>query len=92
MSGLSRGRLVQDKITKTPRLNCRNWECGVVLPVPTLRGPLHVELGKSKRGEASSAITATAVEGLDIFEDSVPVPLRGPARSMQKAKPWFNDG
>jgi Tyrosyl-DNA phosphodiesterase len=29
-----RGRLVQDKAKKAPKLNCRNWECGVVIPVP----------------------------------------------------------
>ena len=29
------GRLVVDKSSKQPRLNCRNWECGIVMPVPT---------------------------------------------------------
>lgn len=28
-----RGRLVFDRTTKQPKLNCRNWECGVVVPV-----------------------------------------------------------
>ncbi|KAI9036666.1 uncharacterized protein KD926_001561 [Aspergillus affinis] len=27
------GRLVQDRSTKEPKLNCRNWECGVLVPV-----------------------------------------------------------
>ncbi|KAL4967337.1 uncharacterized protein BDV14DRAFT_30573 [Aspergillus stella-maris] len=27
------GRLVTDRSTKKPKLNCRNWECGVVVPV-----------------------------------------------------------
>ncbi|KAL4941455.1 hypothetical protein BDV06DRAFT_194538 [Aspergillus oleicola] len=27
------GRLVTDRTTKRPKLNCRNWECGVVVPV-----------------------------------------------------------
>ena len=25
-------RLVKDKTTKAPKLNCRNWECGVLIP------------------------------------------------------------
>ncbi|KAI0603242.1 phospholipase D/nuclease [Biscogniauxia sp. FL1348] len=28
------GRLVKDKVTGHPKLNCRNWECGVLIPVP----------------------------------------------------------
>ncbi|PLB49439.1 putative tyrosyl-DNA phosphodiesterase [Aspergillus steynii IBT 23096] len=27
------GRLVQDRSTKQPKLNCRNWECGVLVPI-----------------------------------------------------------
>ncbi|RAL02741.1 uncharacterized protein BO80DRAFT_463461 [Aspergillus ibericus CBS 121593] len=27
------GRLVQDRTTKALKLNCRNWECGVLVPV-----------------------------------------------------------
>ncbi|KAL6235992.1 hypothetical protein BDW75DRAFT_123752 [Aspergillus navahoensis] len=27
------GRLVYDRTRKQPKLNCRNWECGVVIPV-----------------------------------------------------------
>jgi hypothetical protein len=34
LSLLIRGRLVKDQKTKLPKLNCRNWECGVIVPVP----------------------------------------------------------
>lgn len=27
------GRLTKDKVSKAPKLNCRNWECGVLLPL-----------------------------------------------------------
>lgn len=27
------GKLTKDRSTKTPKLNCRNWECGVVIPL-----------------------------------------------------------
>ncbi|KAL6719708.1 hypothetical protein ACLMJK_001629 [Lecanora helva] len=28
------GKLTKDRATKAPKLNCRNWECGVLFPVP----------------------------------------------------------
>lgn len=43
----SRGRLVKDRTTKEPKLNCRNWECGVMVPVPAEhggRGPLGMDV------------------------------------------------
>ena len=27
------GKLFKDRATKLPKINCRNWECGVLLPV-----------------------------------------------------------
>ncbi len=27
------GKLTKDRLTKEPKLNCRNWECGVLIPV-----------------------------------------------------------
>jgi hypothetical protein len=33
-----RGRLVQDRTTKAAKMNCRNWECGVVVPVEAQEG------------------------------------------------------
>lgn len=32
---LPRGRLVKDSKSGKPKMTCRNWECGVVLPVPS---------------------------------------------------------
>jgi len=29
----NRGRLVKDRASGQPKLNCRNWECGVLIPV-----------------------------------------------------------
>ena len=28
------GKLVKDRATKEAKLNCRNWECGVIVPLP----------------------------------------------------------
>ncbi|PYI10788.1 phospholipase D/nuclease [Aspergillus sclerotiicarbonarius CBS 121057] len=33
------GRLVQDRTTKTLKLNCRNWECGVLVPISENKTP-----------------------------------------------------
>ena len=36
------GKLVKDRVTKEPKLNCRNWECGVLVParrsIPAIDG------------------------------------------------------
>ncbi|KAJ9609102.1 hypothetical protein H2200_006873 [Cladophialophora chaetospira] len=72
------GRLVQDKVTKEPRLNCRNWECGVIIPI----------LVKSSDSRGS-AVTSHRDEGLAAFEGRVPVPMRFPSEDMDQKKPWM---
>ncbi|OIW33324.1 phospholipase D/nuclease [Coniochaeta ligniaria NRRL 30616] len=59
------GRLVKDRASGQPRITCRNWECGVVVPV--LR-------------DTASAIDRQAREGeiLGIFNGYVPVPMQTP--------------
>ena len=32
------GKLTFDRSTKRPKLNCRNWECGVIVPVSRVGG------------------------------------------------------
>lgn len=75
-----RGRLVQDKTTKSPKLNCRNWECGVVVPVPV-------------EGEAedmkSSADYSSGEDGLIALSRVVPVPMKYPGESFDGRKPWL---
>ncbi|KAI9840597.1 MAG: hypothetical protein M1838_003992 [Thelocarpon superellum] len=72
------GRLVKDKTTKQPRLNCRNWECGVIIPasVPSPDLP-------------DDAAGAGGVIGMDVFMGRVPVPLRIPAELYGSRRPWF---
>jgi hypothetical protein len=76
-----RGRLVQDKLTKKPRLTCRNWECGVVVPLLVSDLPSNM-----------STMVSTPPSGLEIFDQKIPVPMQIPASPMQANKPWFNDG
>ena len=89
---LSRGRLVQDRATRNPKLNCRNWECGVVVPsivaaVDELREtPLHKDDNDDNDNEA---VTAAAV-ALP-FDPNVPIPMLYPAPGLeeQQQRPWF---
>jgi len=43
--GGNRGHLSTDKTTKKPKLTCRNWECGVILPVVNDPSPQTKTLG-----------------------------------------------
>lgn len=74
-----RGRLVLDRTTAQPKLNCRNWECGVVIPIP--EDPAAVDENSSADG----------VQDLDrVFGDTVPVPMKLPAPEYGPGnKPWY---
>lgn len=58
-------------------LNIRNWECGVVVPVPedSLAG-LGVDGGDQ-------------VAPMSVFEGTVEVPFRYPGEGYQGQQPWF---
>lgn len=74
-----RGKLVRDRTTKTPKLNCRNWECGVVLPIVEDQS----DQAESSRNEEDSTC-------LDVFKKVVPVPMIVPGEAYQGNKrPWF---
>ncbi|GAB1197389.1 hypothetical protein APSETT444_006682 [Aspergillus pseudonomiae] len=71
-----------ERATKEPKLNCRNWECGVLIPVIS-RGDVVSEQNRSPNDESGTM--------LDIFEGIVPVPMRLPAPQYgPNRKPWFN--
>ncbi|KAI1610423.1 tyrosyl-DNA phosphodiesterase-domain-containing protein [Exophiala viscosa] len=72
------GRLVQDKITKQPKLNCRNWECGVLIPSPA----------EADSRQNIPGIHVSGVMRLAGFQDVVPVPMRFPGESLVAKKPW----
>ncbi|KAL3480693.1 tyrosyl-DNA phosphodiesterase-domain-containing protein [Aspergillus californicus] len=102
------GRLVHDRTTKQPKLNCRNWECGVVIPIlknsPEDFGPKHEDIDSD-----SDLINPLSVSGmekgkkvargevkedahLDIFRNTVPVPMHLPGKKYEGArdlKPWY---
>ncbi|CAG8087498.1 unnamed protein product [Penicillium olsonii] len=73
------GRLIKDTATKQPKMNCRNWECGVIVPILTEKKP------HQQRPEGESVPFPTAR-----FQDIVPVPMRVPAAPLSEArKPFF---
>lgn len=64
-------------MSKAPRLNCRNWECGVILPIlPTSTVSL-------------SSHEDQIPEGLTGFEGMIPVPMSYPGEEYGMKKPWF---
>jgi hypothetical protein len=68
---------VTDRSKKAAKLNCRNWECGVLVPVPAERmDRLAFEPGKLPSLE-------------EAFEGTVDVPFEVPGRKFGSKKPWF---
>ncbi|KAL8932407.1 MAG: hypothetical protein Q9216_006849 [Gyalolechia sp. 2 TL-2023] len=74
------GKLVTDRKEKQPKLNCRNWECGVVIPLqPTTTTEPGVESTKESAG------------ALSIFEGSIPIPMQHPGTEYKGTQqPWFS--
>ncbi|KAJ5248927.1 hypothetical protein N7468_000378 [Penicillium chermesinum] len=75
------GRLVKDRATAQPKMNCRNWECGVVYPIITRSSAVSSADGK-----------APAQQHLPVavFNEAVPVPIKVPAESLSDERPpWF---
>jgi hypothetical protein len=67
------GRLVLEKNTKIPKLGCRNWECGVIVPVEDV--PVYTGVEKPS--------------GLEVFKGTLPVPIEWPSERMEGKTPWF---
>jgi hypothetical protein len=88
------GRLVHDKSAKQPKLNIRNWECGVVVPVASgakLRGHGRSQGAKTNGKVAQDGSVTMAIETveMDIFADCVPVPMVVPGEEYGSRRPWF---
>ena len=86
------GKLVTDRKSKTEKLNCRNWECGVVVPVRRRQGsrtPGRSDGGGGKEiegrrggGEKGGGLTS-------VFKEVIPVPMQWPGEEYGKREPWF---
>lgn len=74
-----RGRLTMDRQTGNPKLTCRNWECGVVVPSTSSDSP-------------TTAAGTGQEEGLSCFLGRIPVPIVWPSEAYGKngsRRPWF---
>lgn len=85
------GRLTKNKSTKQVKLYCRNWECGVVIPVNRSTGHQSQNIDTP----ATTPLQATAQDqdiNLDsIFEGVVPVPMNFPGVEYGQGRPWFRN-
>ncbi|RPB18537.1 phospholipase D/nuclease [Terfezia boudieri ATCC MYA-4762] len=92
------GKLVMDKTSKSPKLNVKNWECGVLIPVSASASKSE-EFGGAGEGRALGGERFkddTPQEernkplGMEVFTETMPVPMEVPGRRIaQGRKPWF---
>ncbi|KAG6991123.1 hypothetical protein G7Y79_00057g091050 [Physcia stellaris] len=78
------GRLVKGPNPKSPKLNCCNWECGVIVPL------------RRMTADATRMVAAWECRsedggrrGLEMFEGKVPVPMQYPGELYGGKAPWF---
>ncbi|KAL1875920.1 hypothetical protein VTK73DRAFT_9775 [Phialemonium thermophilum] len=76
------GRLVKERGTGKPKMTCRNWECGVLIPGSTING-------------GSATTDSSSTDAWRVFDDRVPVPMEVPGipyASAGTGHPWFYQG
>ena len=76
MSESAWGKLVYDRKEKKWKVNCKNWECGVLLPVST----------EGARPEAGK----DGIVGMEVFRDVVELPFMYPSPEYEEGRePWY---
>ncbi|PHH77951.1 hypothetical protein CDD82_3282 [Ophiocordyceps australis] len=75
------GRMTTDRQTRKAKMNCRNWECGVVVPAGGKTS------SDSKPVSGGTGGDDDAVADVVVFDGTVPVPMQVPARPNRE--PWF---
>ena len=70
------GKLVKEKTTTLPKLNCRNWECGVIVPV-------------TRNQPFSTAVSVLDARSLNNYAWRVPIPMQYPSEALESSRPWF---
>ncbi|KAK4541005.1 hypothetical protein LTR36_008374 [Oleoguttula mirabilis] len=105
MSESAWGKLVYDKKEKAWKINCRNWECGVLLPVPAeklekvkLETPVNNEKVEGEDFETESdeegpltknTSDAGELVGMQVFEGLVDLPFEYPGDEYNGREPWY---
>jgi hypothetical protein len=75
MSESAWGKLVYDRKEKKWKLNCKNWECGVLLPAST--------------EGASTEAGKNGVVNMEVFKDVVEPPFMYPGIEYEDREPWY---
>ncbi|KAF9245169.1 hypothetical protein DTO012A7_8824 [Penicillium roqueforti] len=79
------GRIVKDTKTKQLKISCRNWECGVIVPIINEK-----KTGEKDKGPETHGTAPSASLPVEIFTDTVPVPIKVPAVPLSEhRKPFF---
>lgn len=91
------GELPAERTTK--RITCRNWECGVLLPVPRekLIGPRPVSEEKQgptgddseTESEAEEEAQPEELVSLDVFKGIIDLPFETPATEYAARQPYY---
>ena len=79
------GKVVVDRKLKKEKLNCRNWECGVLVPVRRRRC-------QNNQSQERTGRVVGDHELVEVFKGVVPVPMEHPAEEYGGRKPWFAFG
>lgn len=68
---------MKDPTTKAPKINCRNWECGVIFAIPS-------DATESKGSDEHEGPPA-----MSIFKDHIPLPMVVPGEEYAGREPWY---
>jgi hypothetical protein len=75
MSESAWGKLIYDRKEKKWKINCKNWECGVLLPVST-------DGAKTEAGD-------DGIVDMEVFKDVVEPPFMYPGLEYEDREPWY---
>lgn len=93
MSESAWGKLVYDKKAKVWKINCRNWECGVLLRVTAKKVEqmenLETPSNKDGTGNAAEIQSKQELVSMKVFDDLLPVPFVYPGAMYNGKEPWY---
>ena len=79
---------MKDRASSGPKMTCRNWECGVIVPAGSGHGPKH-------QGDSRADGTGTRGTVDAVFGGCVPLPMVLPGTEYSSGDvtrlPWFID-
>lgn len=92
------GELPADRTVK--RITCRNWECGVLLPVPKdqlrrpgatakVKNPTPAGEDSETESEAEEEIPVQELVGMDVFSSLIDLPFQTPGSLYEGREPYY---